>query len=145
MKLKMKQLIRTRRELEILEEFEVTPPGDLMVPLIRNLRHINAALDDYDEAMRRVIREVGEPHQGGWRIPPDDTEGSMAYDKARREAADAEVDIDVHPLALSRFLKAKKDKPKYDIPLSVLRRLDYLIVIDDDATGMLEEDKPDGE
>lgn len=129
---KLKQFTRTRQQLHELENSEVTPPGKLLVPLIRNMRHINAVLSDYDEAINRVIKELGEPSQRGWVIPQDNTDAQRRFYEERDAILESEVDVDIHPLALSRFIEAMRDKKGFEVSLSALIHLDYLIEIDVD-------------
>jgi len=132
MEYRLKTFTRTREELETLENLDITPPGDLLIPLVRNLRHINAALNDYDEAVQKVIRELGQPGPRGWFIPTDDVDSQAAFYRAQREMLETEIEVDIHPLALSRFVKAAQDKPGFQVPLRCLTRLTYLIDLDVD-------------
>lgn len=128
---KLKVFTRTRAELQTLENLKVSPPASLLVPLIRNLRQINAVLRDFDEAMSRVVREVGRPDgRGGWQVPTDDADAVRRYYAEQDDAVETEVEVDLHPIPLSRFLAAMQKKPSFEVPIRALIRLDYLIPID---------------
>lgn len=142
---KLKTFTRTRAELEALETLEVAPPARLLVPLVRNLRHINAALDDFDEVLNRLVHEYGKPDgRGGWYVDPENEAALHAFYEEREAALDADVDVDIHPIAMSRFLKAMKDKRNFQVPMRVLTRLDYLIPIDEDVDKFLDNQDTDG-
>lgn len=131
MEMQLKVLTRTRAELEKLENLEVNPPGDILIPLIRNLRLINREIEVYDEAMSKLVREIGEPTpSGGWMIPQDDPSAMSRYQQARQEAVETDIDIDLHPLDVKRVLQAMKRKKGFEVPMVCLVRLDYLFDIE---------------
>jgi len=145
----VKEFTRTRAELSALENIEVTPPGKLLIPLIRNLRQINAVLADYDEGIQRVLREVGEVSSRGWVIPADDEYGQAVFYQTQTEMLETEVEVDIHPLALSRFIEATQEKPSFQVPLRCFTRLTYLIELDvdeipDDVLADNEGEEHDG-
>jgi len=127
-----KQFTRTRAELKVLEETDVAPPGALLIPIIRNLRHINAALRDYDEAIQRVIQEIGQPTPRGWMIPEDDPAAQRIFYQEQQDMLNTEVEVDIHPIGISRFIQAMRKKDGFEVPLRTLVRLDYLIELDVD-------------
>lgn len=131
MEMQLKVLIFTRAELEKLENLEVNPPGDILIPMIRNLRLINREIEVYDEAMSKLVREIGEPTpSGGWMIPQDDPSAMSRYQQARQEALETDIDIDLHPLDVKRVLQAMKRKKGFEVPMVCLVRLDYLFDIE---------------
>lgn len=131
MKIALKCIVTTRRDIESLQNLDRQPPQPLSIKLIRNLRQINHALRDFDDANFGLLKEYGAPNDnGGYSVSRDDPDQIRRYADEYRALIDHEVDIDIHKIPIHEVLAAQEKRDGFEIAFGILVRMDYLFCDD---------------
>jgi hypothetical protein len=96
MKLKLMDIVGATEGLKELGALKLS--AKLSYAISKNIRHLQAELEDYQKLYNSLITEkYGEQKDGGFQVKQENME---AFAKEVNELLATEVDIDIYPIAL---------------------------------------------